>query len=63
MYPPVGWPLIRTHPRSGRSVLWVGQPLCRVSGLSVAEGRALACGLLEHATQQDLRLRGVPASA
>ncbi|WP_236794685.1 TauD/TfdA family dioxygenase [Amycolatopsis sp. GM8] len=53
IYPPVEWPLIRTHPGSGRKVLWVGQPLCQISGLSVPEGRALASDLLEQATQPD----------
>ncbi|GAA1850754.1 TauD/TfdA family dioxygenase [Pseudonocardia ailaonensis] len=53
LYPPVEWPLIRRHPGSGRDVLWVGQPLCQVSGLSVPEGRALASDLLEQATERE----------
>ena len=53
IYPPVEWPLVRTHAGSGRNVLWVGQPLCQVSGLSLPEGRALAQEMLEHATQRE----------
>jgi alpha-ketoglutarate-dependent 2,4-dichlorophenoxyacetate dioxygenase len=53
LYPPVEWPLVRTHPATGRELLWVGQPLCQISGMSVPEGRALAQDLLEHATGRD----------
>jgi alpha-ketoglutarate-dependent 2,4-dichlorophenoxyacetate dioxygenase len=53
MFPPVRWPLIRTHPASGRKILWVGTPLRKIDGLSVHEGRMLAHILLEHATQRE----------
>jgi alpha-ketoglutarate-dependent 2,4-dichlorophenoxyacetate dioxygenase len=52
-YPPVCWPLVRTHPDSGRKVLWVDSKLCEIRGVGLAEGRALAQELLEHATQRE----------
>ncbi len=48
--PPVVWPLVRTHPGSGRKLLWVETAVSRISGMSLSEGRALAAELLEHAT-------------
>ena len=53
LFPPVEWPMVRTHSGSGRKVLWVGHPLCRISGMSIPEGRALAAELLEHATARE----------
>jgi len=53
LYPPVEWPLLRTHPGSRRDILWVGQPLCQISGMSLPEGRALAQELLDHATRRE----------
>jgi len=47
-YPPVRWPLVRTHPGSGRTLLWIDSKVREISGLSVPEGRALAHELLEH---------------
>lgn len=52
-YPPVRWPLIRTHPETGRKVLWIDSKVCEISGLSVPEGRALAHELLEHIGQRE----------
>lgn len=49
--PRVQWPLVRTHPGSGRKLLFVGVHACRVEGMTVAEGRVLLSDLLEHATQ------------
>ncbi len=51
--PPVLWPLVRTHPGSGRKLLWVETAVSRILGLTVAEGRVLALDLLEHATQRE----------
>lgn len=51
-FPPVQWPLVRTHPVSGRKVLWVGVHATHVLGRSVPEGRLLLMDLLEHATQR-----------
>jgi alpha-ketoglutarate-dependent 2,4-dichlorophenoxyacetate dioxygenase len=50
--PAIVWPLVRTHPGSGRKLLWVETAVSRISGMSVAEGRALALELLEAATQR-----------
>lgn len=52
-YPPVKWPLVRTHARSGRKLLWVDSRITEISGMSVPEGRALAHELLEHACQRE----------
>lgn len=50
-YPPVSWPVVRTHPGSGRTTLWVDTKVTEISGLSVPEGRALVHELIEHITQ------------
>ena len=55
--PPVRWPLVRTHPRSMRKVLWVGAHATRVVGWTLAEGRVLLADLLEHATQREFVYR------
>jgi|HubBroStandDraft_6_1064221.scaffolds.fasta_scaffold109928_2 alpha-ketoglutarate-dependent 2,4-dichlorophenoxyacetate dioxygenase len=52
-YPPVRWPLVRTHPGSGRKLLWCDTKVCEISGMSLPEGRALAQELVEHITQRD----------
>lgn len=49
-FPPVRWPLVRTHP-SGRRVLFVGIHCTHVVGMTLAEGRVLLADLLEHASQ------------
>jgi len=51
--PPVEWPLVRTHPGSGRKVLWVGAHATHIVGWTLAEGRVLLAELLEHATQRE----------
>jgi len=55
--PPVEWPLVRTHPGSGRRVLWVGAHATHIVGWTLAEGRMLLAELLEHATQRELVYR------
>jgi len=55
--PPVQWPLVRTHPGSGRKVLWVGAHQTRIVGWTLAEGRVLLADLLEHATQREFVYR------
>jgi alpha-ketoglutarate-dependent 2,4-dichlorophenoxyacetate dioxygenase len=50
--PPATWPLVRTHARSGRKLLYIGSHATHVVGLSVPEGRVLLQDLLEHATQR-----------
>lgn len=52
-YPPVRWPLVRTHPGSGRKVLWVDSKVCEIPELPLHEGRALAYDLIEHITQRE----------
>lgn len=52
-YPPVRWPLVRTHPVSRRTVLWLDSKVREISGMSVPEGRALAHELLEHIGQRE----------
>ena len=56
-YPSVKWPLVRTHPGSGRKVLFIGAHACKVTGQSVPEGRLLLNDLLEHATQRQFVYR------
>lgn len=51
--PPVVWPLVRTHPGSGRKTLFAGVHARAIVGWHVAEGRMLLMDLLEHATQRE----------
>jgi alpha-ketoglutarate-dependent 2,4-dichlorophenoxyacetate dioxygenase len=51
VFPPVWWPIVRTHPGSGRKLLFIGAHTRSVAGMTVAEGRVLLMDLLEHATQ------------
>jgi alpha-ketoglutarate-dependent 2,4-dichlorophenoxyacetate dioxygenase len=55
--PPVIWPLVRTHPGSGRKLLYIGAHATQVVGLSLPEGRVLLSDLLEHATQRQFVYR------
>lgn len=55
--PPVEWPLVRTHPGSGRKVLWVGIHATRILDMHLGEGRLLLAELLEHATQREFVYR------
>ena len=56
-FPPVEWPLVRTHPGSGRKLLFVGVHCDQVSGMNVPEGRMLIADLIEHATQRQFVYR------
>jgi len=51
--PPVWWPLVRTHPGSGRKLLFAGIHARSIKGWTVAEGRMLLMDMLEHATQPE----------
>jgi len=51
--PPATWPLVTTHPGSGRKVLFVGVHATHIVGWPVAEGRMYLHDLLEHATQRE----------
>ena len=52
-YPSVWWPLVRDHPGSGRSSLFIGAHAMGVTGRTTPEGRLLLSELLEHATQKE----------
>ena len=58
-FPPVEQPLVRTHPGSGRKVLFPSVHCDRISGMTVPEGRLLVAELLEHATQREFVYRHV----
>jgi len=51
--PPAVWPLVQTHPGSGRKLLFVGVHAREIIGWPVAEGRMYLQDLLEHATQRE----------
>jgi alpha-ketoglutarate-dependent 2,4-dichlorophenoxyacetate dioxygenase len=53
LMPPAVWPIVDTHPGSGRKVLFVGVHARQVIGLSTPESRLLLSDLLEHATQRE----------
>jgi alpha-ketoglutarate-dependent 2,4-dichlorophenoxyacetate dioxygenase len=55
--PPVRWPLVRTHPGSGRKTLFIGVHCREILGMSLPEGRMKLLDLLEHATQRDFVYR------
>ena len=55
--PPATWPLVRTHPGSGRKVLFVSSHARSVDGWTLAEGRMLLLDLIEHATQREFVYR------
>lgn len=52
-FPKARWPLVRTHPGSGRKVLWCDSKVCAIEGMPVPEGRALAHELVEHIGQRE----------
>jgi alpha-ketoglutarate-dependent 2,4-dichlorophenoxyacetate dioxygenase len=51
--PPVPQRLVRTHPGSGRKVLYVAAHASEIVGWPVPEGRLLLRELIEHATQRE----------
>lgn len=51
--PPAVWPLVDTHPGSGRKLLFVGVHARQIIGWPTAESRMLLLDLLEHATQRE----------
>lgn len=52
-FPKARWPLIRTHPGSGRKVLWCDSKVFAIEGMPLPEGRALAHELIEHIGQRE----------
>lgn len=57
VYPPVRWPLVRTHAGSGRKLLYVGVHAREIIGMPLAEGRVFLQELLEHTTQREFVYR------
>lgn len=49
--PPARWPLVRTHPGSGRKYLFTPIHVHKIDGMSLPEARMLVTELIEHATQ------------
>ena len=49
--PPVEHPLVRTHPDTGRKVLYLSSHIDYVVGMREAESDALLAELVAHATQ------------
>jgi taurine dioxygenase len=49
--PPVAHPMVRTHPDTGRKLLYIGTHTSHIEGMPVAEGRALLYQLQDFATQ------------
>jgi taurine dioxygenase len=49
--PPVDHPLVRTHPDTGRKLLYISHHVSHMQGMPVDEGRALLEELMAHATQ------------
>ena len=52
-FPKVRWPMVRTHPGSGRKVLWCDSKVFAIEGMPLPEGRALAHELIEHIGQRE----------
>ena len=50
---PAVWPLVDTHPGSGRKLLFVGVHARRIVGWPTAEARMFLLDLLEHATRRE----------
>ena len=57
--PPVEWPVVRTHPESGRKCLYLGEHAARIKDMSYEEGRALIDRLNAHASQDKYVYRHV----
>lgn len=55
--PPAVWPLVDTHPGSGRKLLFVGVHARQIMGWPTAESRMYLADLLEHATQREFVYR------
>jgi alpha-ketoglutarate-dependent 2,4-dichlorophenoxyacetate dioxygenase len=55
--PPVRWPIVRTHPGSGRTLLFVGVHARAIIGWTLPEARLMLSDLLEHATQRQFVYR------
>lgn len=49
--PPVDHPLVRTHPQTGRKVLYISRHVSHIDGLPADQSEALLDTLMAHATQ------------
>ncbi|MCG8547781.1 MAG: TauD/TfdA family dioxygenase, partial [Alphaproteobacteria bacterium] len=49
--PPVTHPIVRTHPDTGRKLLYIGIHTSHIEGMPEGEGRALLYRLLDFASQ------------
>jgi alpha-ketoglutarate-dependent 2,4-dichlorophenoxyacetate dioxygenase len=49
--PSAGHPLVRRHPGSGRSALYIGSHVSHIVGMPIGEGQALLAELIAFATQ------------
>ncbi len=52
-HPPVDHPLVRTHPETGKSALYLGNHSSHILGMPEAEGAALLDELLAHTTRPE----------
>ena len=50
--PPVEHPMVTTHPRTGRKILYISRHVSHVAGMARAESDALLDRLMAHATQE-----------
>ncbi len=55
--PPVLHPLVRVHPGSGRTTLFIASHAGAIVGMPLAEARLLLADLMEHATQREFVYR------
>jgi len=55
--PPAEWPIVRTHPETGRKCIYLGEHASHVLGLPLEEGRALIRRIIAHATQSQYVFR------
>ncbi|MBI3707726.1 MAG: TauD/TfdA family dioxygenase [Proteobacteria bacterium] len=50
--PTVDHPIVRTHPETGRKLLYISHHICRIEGLPIDAGAALLDELMAHATDK-----------
>jgi taurine dioxygenase len=50
--PPVEHPVVRTHPRTGRKILYISRHVSHIAGMKPATSDALLEALMAHATQE-----------
>ena len=55
--PPVGQPVVRVHPETGRKALYIGEKVKRFDGMTEEESRPLIEYLVRHATRPEFVYR------